>query len=109
MQGKKRKLKKALAAALVFIIACPCFLSAGRTAAYISDFSNTCENVFVGVTQAQTQTPHEQESETTVHHDTGKVSPPTGDGSFDAPVVIACIAFCAVLIIVSPKIRRKGK
>lgn len=105
MQNKRRGLKPLVAACTVFILVCLCFLPVGRTVAYISDLSNTCENVFVGVTESETQPPKttEPSEETTVYRDTGAVSPPTHAENTELAAAAACLAFSGLLILISSK------
>lgn len=105
MQNKRRGLKPWFTACIVFILVCLCFFPVGRTTAYISDLSNTCENVFVGVTESETQPSKttEPSEKTTVYRDTGITSPPTHAENTELIAAVACLIFSGLLILISSK------
>lgn len=114
---KKYKLRGVLISLLILYFLCSCFLTFGRTSAYITDLSNTCVNTFSAETvedeqptdtvdeQTTEQTTHEKADGSTVNVDKSPISPETGDYYRPAAVAFSCGAvICAGLLL-----KRKSK
>ncbi len=127
---KKHKFRKVLAAVLLFCLVCSCFLTFGRTSAYITDSSNTCLNTFTGeeVTEPSTEPTTEPDTQpqepttqpadesttakpetTTAYVDSSPVSPATGAPDTQLVIGILCTLVIGIAFALTGKVKFKNR
>lgn len=112
---QKHRFRKMLTVVLLFCLVCSCFLTFGRTSAYITDSSNTCYNTFSGETVTEPTTVPSQETTTqqsensTVYVDQSLISPPTGAPDIQILLGLVCTLAIGIMLSFTRGLKKKDR